>query len=145
MRDYASMGTQKKLRTANYDSEARARLGHAVKIAREAAGFMFRTRFAKAAGIKSVRSLEYLEAGEPKVGESILFAVGRALPNWDEDTPRTILEGGPVPPTETPEPPTPRYPVELDDDFEREVWDRMREKPESARWEVILKLRSEAS
>lgn len=82
-------------------------------------GFKWRTDFARAAEIKSVRSLEMLEAGQGGVGQSILFAVGRALPNWTEDTPRVILEGGAVPPTAAEQPEqdeeVPR------DDFEREI------------------------
>lgn len=97
------------LRTASYSDEARARLGGAVAKAREAAGYKYRTEFARAAGIKSVRSLEMLEAGEPGVGQSVLFAVGRALPNWTEDTPRVILEGGPIPSTANEPEPVPEH------------------------------------
>ncbi len=86
------------LRTANYSASARTRLGEAVSIARQAAGFPFRPQFAKRHGINK-RSLELLEHGDPGVGETILFAVARALPNWTESTPRAILEGGPIPPT----------------------------------------------
>ncbi|KFU80986.1 hypothetical protein SAMN04489729_4842 [Amycolatopsis lurida] len=85
------------LRTANYSATARQRLGVAVRQARQAAGFKFRPKFADKYGINK-RSLELLEGGEPGVGETILFAVGRALPGWTEDTPREILEGGPIPP-----------------------------------------------
>ncbi|MGH3516208.1 MAG: hypothetical protein ACRDQ7_02070, partial [Haloechinothrix sp.] len=67
-------------------------------------GHRWRTTFARAAGI-SVRSLNSLESGDPGVGQSILFAVGRALPNWTEDTPKMILEGGPIPSTATDEAP----------------------------------------
>ncbi|RZQ59804.1 hypothetical protein [Amycolatopsis suaedae] len=87
----------RKLRTRDYPPAARARLGDAVAKAREAAGWTYRTDFARACGGISVRSLELLEGGEPGVGQSILFAVGRTLPGWTEDTPKTILEGGPIP------------------------------------------------
>lgn len=114
--------------------------------AREAAGHKFRTTFARAAGIKSVRSLEMLEAGEPGVGQSVLFAVGRALPNWDEGTPRVILEGGPIPRTTPaqPEPaPTPRYPAGLLDDMERGLWDlgKERKADEEDVWPLIWQWR----
>jgi hypothetical protein len=87
----------RRVRTAAYPPEARARLGDAVAKAREAAGFKSRTSFARWASIKSMRSLDMVENGEPGVGQTILFAIGRALPGWNEDTPRTILEGGPAP------------------------------------------------
>lgn len=91
------MATRKRqLRTANYSESARVRLADAVIKAREAAGYRWRTDFARAIQV-SVRSLGALEQAEPTVGRSILFAVGRALPNWTEDTPRIILEGGPIP------------------------------------------------
>jgi hypothetical protein len=70
--------------------------------AREAAGHRYRTSFFKAAGI-SKRSLEAVESLEPdaaSVGETVLHAIGRALPTWTEDTPRLILEGGPIPSNE---------------------------------------------
>lgn len=90
---------RRQIRTADYSQHARDRLANAVIKAREAAGFKWRTDFARHANIRSIRSLVMLEQGEPGVGQTILFAVGRGLPNWDEDTPRVILEGGPVPPT----------------------------------------------
>lgn len=96
MRHYAHMGSRR-VRTASYPEEARRRLGDAVAKAREAAGYQYRTEFRRAAGIKSVRSLEMLENGEPGVGQTVLFAVGRLLPGWTEDTPRQILEGGMIP------------------------------------------------
>ncbi|MEV6879150.1 hypothetical protein [Amycolatopsis sp. NPDC051128] len=139
----------KRLRTANYSAEARARLGDAVTKAREAAGYQYRPPFvhaAKAAGIKlNVRSLELLEQGDPGVGQSILFAVGRALPGWTEDTPRVILEDGPIPPTEnagvphlslvdsaSAAPPGP----ELRDDIERQLW-AISALSEEERWSYI--------
>ena len=93
--------TPRRLRTRDYSKDARNRLGEAVVRAREAAGFKYRTHFAKAAGGINVRSLEMLENGDEGVGQSILFAVARALPNWTEDTPRRILEDEhfPIPPT----------------------------------------------
>lgn len=88
--------TARKLRTADYPDDARKRLGLAVADAREALGFKFRPPFAKHAKI-ALRSLVDLETGKPGVGEANLKAVARALPNWTEDTPRIILEGGPIP------------------------------------------------
>lgn len=63
---------------------------------------------AQAAGI-SVRSVSKLEqpVGQLPVGSTVLEAVGRALPNWTEDTPRLILEGEPAPPTTPIEQPSP--------------------------------------
>jgi len=53
----------------------------------------------KAAGGKvSTRSLQALETADASVGQSVLWDVARQLPGWDEDTPRSILEGGPIPP-----------------------------------------------
>jgi hypothetical protein len=89
----------RRVRTANYSQEARWRLARAIINAREAAGHKYRPSFYKAAGI-SKRSLEAAESLEPNaasVGETVLHAIGRALPTWTEDTPRIILEGGPVP------------------------------------------------
>lgn len=88
---------EKKLRTAEYSQEARNRLAAAVAQAREALGYDFRPGFAKEAGL-SLRSLADIETGKPTVGEANLKRVARALPTWDEDTPRVILEGGPIPP-----------------------------------------------
>ncbi len=85
---------------------------------------MYRTDFARAIGNKSVRSIELLEAGEPGVGASILFAVGRGLPNWTEDTPQIILEGGPIPPTAPAEPPPPPTPPTRHE-WSAEAWERM--------------------
>jgi hypothetical protein len=136
------MAAHGKLRTATYSQEARDRLAAAVKKAREANGYMYRTTFARDNNIQSIRSLELLEAGKPGVGESILFAIGRALPRWNEDTPRVILEGGDAP--EPPDPTGPDYPDDLRDDWERDTWDRMRDRPEGQRWRVILAARSEA-
>ncbi|WP_143254625.1 hypothetical protein [Amycolatopsis azurea] len=93
-------------RTANYSEAARRRLGDAVAVARRAAGAKYRTTFAQKHEGINTRSLELLENGKPGVAEAVLFAVGRALPNWNEDTPRVILEGGPIPPTPDPETPS---------------------------------------
>lgn len=104
MRHDARMGTGR-TRTANYSATARKRLGDAAAIARQAAGHKYRTTFARAHEGLNVRSLELLENGKPGVAEVVLFALGRALPNWTEDTPRVILEGGPIPPTADPDTP----------------------------------------
>lgn len=87
------------MRTADYSQEARDRLAAAVAAARKAAGHRFRPSFAKAAGV-GIRSLENVESLEPdaaSVGDTVLEAIGRALPNWTEDTPRIVLEGGAIP------------------------------------------------
>lgn len=93
----------RRLSTKNYPESARARLADAVAKGRAAAGFKYRTDFARATDT-NIRSLNMLEAGDPGVGQTVLFAVARALPNWTEDTPREILEGGPVPPTAAEQP-----------------------------------------
>jgi hypothetical protein len=88
------------LRTANYSEAARQRLGEAVAQARRAAGHTWRTSFVKEAGF-GIRSLESVEAHEPTVGVDVLERIGRALGrhfrDWNADTPRQILEGGPIP------------------------------------------------
>ncbi|UUV34414.1 hypothetical protein NQK81_13465 [Amycolatopsis roodepoortensis] len=116
----------RRVRTANYSEDARARLGEAVEKARLAAGIMYRPDFAAAIGIKSVRSIEMLENGEPGVGQTVLFAVGRGLPNWTEDTPKIILEGGPVPPI--PEKRiTPSAPPSTRHEWSAAAWQRMKD------------------
>lgn len=88
------------LRTADYSEEARKRLAEAVSQARRAIGHEWRTTFAKEARI-GIRSLEAVEAHEPTVGVSVLERIGRTLGHhlrdWNVNTPRAILEGGPVP------------------------------------------------
>lgn len=44
--------------------------------------------------------MQALELDDASVGQSVLFAVARLLPNWTEDTPRAILEGDPIPANE---------------------------------------------
>jgi hypothetical protein len=108
LRDYARVtGRRRQLRTKDYTQEARDRLASAVTEARLAAGFKWRTTFAPAAGV-SVRVLSALELGEPGVGQATLFAVADALPGWNADTPRVILEGGPIPVPVKREPEKPR-------------------------------------
>jgi hypothetical protein len=85
--------------TSDYDEPRRNHLGLAVTRAREAAGWPKRADFAKTAGI-SLRSLVKLEGGEEGVGRRVLESVGRALPNWTEDTPYEVLDGGPIPRTD---------------------------------------------
>lgn len=97
LRHSASVNSSR-LRTSDYSDEARIRLGNAVVAGREAIDFKFRPAFAKFAKV-SLRSLADLEQGKPGVGETNLRAVARALPNWTKDTPRVILEDGPIPPT----------------------------------------------
>ena len=99
MRHNAPMASSR-VRTANYSPEARQRLGDAAAKAREALG-MSRPQLVAAAAAAGVvlnkKSLELVETGQPGVGQSFLFALGRFLPNWTEDTPRKILEGGSAP------------------------------------------------
>lgn len=97
LRQTARVESRKPLRTADYDQVARDRLGEAVTKAREAMGHKFRPSFAALAKI-SKRSLADLETGKPTVGEANLRAVGAVVPTWTEDSPRIILEGGPIPP-----------------------------------------------
>ncbi|MEU7787723.1 hypothetical protein [Amycolatopsis sp. NPDC049159] len=89
-----------RLRTANYSPEARQRLGDAVTKAREALS-MSRPQLVAAAATAGValnkKSLELVETGQPGVGQSFLYALGRFLPAWTEDTPRMILEGDDAP------------------------------------------------
>lgn len=88
------------LRTADYPDDARKRLAEAVAKARRAAGHDWRPSFATEAGI-GIRSLEAVEAHEPTVGVTVLERIGRTLGrhlrDWDVDTPRAILDGGPIP------------------------------------------------
>lgn len=87
------------MRTGTYSQEARWRLARAIIKAREAAGHRYRPSFIKAAGIskRSLEAVESLEPGAASVGETVLHAIGRALPTWTEDTPKVILDGGAVP------------------------------------------------
>ncbi|HWM06198.1 MAG TPA: hypothetical protein VNP92_27960 [Actinophytocola sp.] len=100
------------LRTANYSDDDRERLAEAVAKARRASGHEWRTSFATEARVGK-RSLEAVEAAEPLVGVSVLERIGRALGRhlhgWNEDTPRTILEGGPIPPND----PTTKPPLDI--------------------------------
>lgn len=144
MRHYAGMSVRR-LRTADYDEAARARLADAVTKAREADGHMWRTTFAREHGIKSIRSLEMLEHGEPGVGQSILFKVGRALTNWTQDTPKVILEGGPIPPLPEKKKNSPIVPALSKDVEAREIWDDVEREiylltsiPEEDRWQMII-------
>ncbi len=88
------------LRSANYSEHARKRLGDAVGQARRAAGHRWRTDFAREARL-GVRSIEAVERAEPTVGVDVLERVGRALGrhfrDWNADSARVILEGGPIP------------------------------------------------
>jgi hypothetical protein len=87
-------------------------LGEAVAQARRAAGHEWRTTFAPEADV-GIRSLEAVEAAEATVGVSVLEKIGRALGrhfrDWTADTPRTILEGGPIPSDE----PVPRVTLDI--------------------------------
>lgn len=92
-----------RVRTANYSQEARWRLARAITDARKAAGHRHRPTFWRAAGIgkRSLEAAESLEPDAPSVGETVLHAIAQALPGWTQDTPRIILEGGPIPTTES--------------------------------------------
>lgn len=90
--------------TSDYTDDARERLGAAVADARTMAGFRSRSDLAREADI-SLRSLDKVELGKPGVGRRVLLSIARVLPGWDVDTPRSILEGAPVPEPITPEPP----------------------------------------
>lgn len=110
MRDYAAMA-RTQLRTKDYSVAARKRLGEEVERARRALGYRYRTDFCRAYGIKNLRGVELLEQGQPGVGQAFLFEVARALPGWDESTPRHVLEGGSPPePTPVKQPPEPAVP-----------------------------------
>lgn len=88
------------LRTADYSDDDRKRLADAVAQARRAIGHQHRTTFVAEAGI-GIRSLEAVEGCEPKVGVWVLEQIGRTLGrhlrDWNANTPREILEGGPMP------------------------------------------------
>jgi hypothetical protein len=103
MRHNAPMASSR-VRTANYPPEARKRLGDAVAKAREALG-MSRPQLVAAAAAEGIalnkKSLELVETGQPGVGQSFLYALGRFLPSWSEDTARQILEGE-LPPSTSP-------------------------------------------
>lgn len=93
-----------RVRTANYPAQARARLGEAALKARLALNLSRPQLVAAAAKLGIVlnkKSLELVESGQPGVGQTFLYALGRFLPNWTEDTARVVLEGGDVPPTTT--------------------------------------------
>lgn len=87
--------------TKEFPLEARERLGVAVQRAREAAGYNSRPAFQALLQNVGLTSLVKLETGKP-VGASIYEEVARKLPNWDEESPVTILGGGPIPPTSGP-------------------------------------------
>lgn len=95
--------SRKQIRTSDFSPEARGWLADAVVKARTAGSWPYRTDLvdaAKAAGEKlSLRSLQAVESGDAGVGQAVLYALGRLLPNWTEDTPRAVLEGEPPPPT----------------------------------------------
>lgn len=96
VREPAQVARRQQLSTRTYPEDARARLGEAVERARTAAGHPTRETFAAKAKI-SVRNLIYLEQADRPIGQKTLFAVASALPGWTDDTPRIILEGGPIP------------------------------------------------
>lgn len=87
--------------TKTFSQEARDRLGIAFARAREAAGYTSRPAFASVSRV-GVTSLWKLESGKP-VSAVVYEAAARALPNWTEDTPLSILRGeDAAPPAETP-------------------------------------------
>lgn len=110
-----------RVHTRAFSDEARERLGLAVMRAREASGHPYRPSFARATGL-SVRSIVKLEGGEP-VGAPVYEAAARGLPGWDEDTPRVILEGGPIPEAKPQSKPDPRVsPVVTSHPDDPEFW-----------------------
>lgn len=101
----------KRPHTREFDPDRRDELGLAIQRAREAAGHPFRPSFADLVGPGlSLRSLVKLETGDP-VGASVYEAAARTLgayfEDWDEDTPRAILEDG-FKPSNTPRREAPR-------------------------------------
>lgn len=82
--------------TSAYTAEDRERLGRAVAAARLKAGFSSRGAFAAECGV-SLRSIDKVENGHAGAGKRTLFAIGRVLPGWTEDTAIEILEGAAVP------------------------------------------------
>lgn len=134
--------------TKEFAQQARVLLGLAAIRAREAAGLTQRA-LAERARI-SRTSLYKLETGE-SVGPQVYEGVGRALPNWTEDTPRLILEGAdppalgapPAPPSPAPDPrvsavitSTPDEPafwVALADEVPKETFDKL--------WQLYLETR----
>lgn len=109
--------------TKKFSAEDRERLGVAVQRAREAdPRYRNRPAFVKAFHL-GLTSLVNLETGKP-VGPSVYEAVARALPNWTEDTPVSILQGGPIPPTMSESSPRPAV---SDADVERlaQLWTRV--------------------
>lgn len=83
--------------TSDYSEDKRVALATAVVRARDAAGWT-QKELAERAGV-STRRVASVEGAEEGVGRRVLEAIGRALPGWDEDTPRAVLEGSPAPPT----------------------------------------------
>jgi len=121
--------------TKEFTAEDRRRLGLAAIRAREAAGHPKRPSFRDASGV-SVRSNVKLESGDP-IGPYVYEAYARALPNWTEDTPVTILNGGPIPPpAKGEEKPRMVEGPELRDDIERQFW-AITDLSEEERWIFI--------
>jgi hypothetical protein len=125
------------LRTANYSEHARQRLGEAVAEARRAAGHRWRTSFAKEAKI-GTRSIEAVEAYEPTVGVDVLERIGRALGrhfrDWSADSPRAILEGGPIPSHE----PAPRATIDIRWMAKRELVELLRSNEDAIAYPRLL-------
>lgn len=92
-----------RLSTADYPADARNRLATAVQRARDTAGNWSQQQLADLANV-SKRSIVYLEKADPRVGRRVLEAIGRALPGWDVDTARRVLEGAQPPNAGEPQP-----------------------------------------
>lgn len=131
VRHHASMGALRP-HTKDYPTDARERLGLAVQRAREAADFPFRPAFAEATGI-GMTSLVKLERGKP-VGPLVYETVARQLPDWTEDTPRVILEGGPIPD------PAPRATKETEVPDTREMSEARRRLVQMSNTELALRI-----
>jgi hypothetical protein len=94
---HAACVSMRRLSTKEYSTDARERLALAHTRAREAAGYPSRPKYAAAVPDVGLRSIVKIEQADP-VGQLVLEATARFLPGWTEETPRIILEGGPIPP-----------------------------------------------
>lgn len=98
LRESVAVTPSPRLRTRDYSTTARKRLGEAAATARDALKMDSMPAFAKLTGA-SVRSLWALENGEPSVGQDTLTKFAGVVPGWTLDTVRQILEnpGDPLP------------------------------------------------
>lgn len=103
--------------------------------AREAAGYLSRPTFVKELpiGLTSLVKLETGKAVGATVYEAVGRELGRTLQGWDVDTPRVILDGGPIPPNDVEPPPEPDL-LTPQDDFELKVVRSSLSKEEMIDW-----------